>query len=63
MKGEAKQVENSGTGSLPQPCFSSRRARRCIPKRKWYMACAGLSLAIGGSTPNASAVRKSTWSG
>ncbi len=25
---------------------------------KWYIACSRVSLAIGGSTPNASAVRK-----
>jgi hypothetical protein len=30
---------------------------------KWYIACAGVSFAIGGSTPNASQVSMITLSG
>ena len=37
MNGEAKQVENSGTGSLPRP--ASVPANLAVyPERKWYMA-------------------------
>ncbi len=30
---------------------------------KWYAACSGVSFEMGGSTPNASAVRKTTFLG
>jgi hypothetical protein len=33
------------------------------PERKWYIACSGVSREMGGSTPNASAVRKTTFFG
>src|SRR5207342_826102 len=54
--GAAKQVENSG--STPTRPFSVPATLAVKPERKWYIACAGDSLAIGGITPKASAVRK-----
>src|SRR6516225_8877257 len=59
--GAAKQVENSG--STPTKPFSVPATFAVYPERKWYIACAGVSLAIGGITPNASAVRKITFLG
>src|SRR6516225_8045474 len=55
-KGAPKQVENSG--STPTSPFSVPATLAVYPERKWYIACAGVSLAIGGITPNASAVKK-----
>src|SRR6204780_2512391 len=54
--GAAKQVENSG--SAPTRPFSVPATLAGEPERKRYIAWAGVSLAIGGITPNASAVRK-----
>src|SRR5262249_37712752 len=54
--GAAKKVENSG--STPTKPFSVPATLAVEPERKWYIACAGVSLAIGGITPNASAVKK-----
>src|ERR1700726_694502 len=46
-KGEPKQVENSGSGSLPRP-RSVPATFAEYPDRKEYIACAGATLAIGG---------------
>src|SRR6516164_9134832 len=59
--GAAKQVENSG--STPTKPFSVPATLAVYPDRKWYIACAGVSLAIGGITPNASAVSMMTFLG
>src|SRR6185436_428658 len=55
MNGAPKQVENVACGSLPSP-FSVPATFAVYPDRKWYMAWLGVSLAIGGITPKASAV-------
>src|SRR6185295_5649241 len=62
MKGAPKQVEKVGCGSLPRP-FSVPATLAVKPDRKWYIACDGVSLEIGGSTPNASAVSMMTFFG
>src|SRR5712691_11306749 len=54
--GAPKQVEKSGC--TPTRPFSVPATLAVYPERKWYIACAGVSLAIGGITPKASAVRK-----
>ena len=55
MKCAPKQVEKVGCGSLPKP-FSVPATLAVKPERKWYMAWLGVSRAMGGKTPKASAV-------
>src|SRR5262249_61790502 len=55
-KGAPKQVEKSGW--TPTRPFSVPAALAVEPARKWYIACAGVSLAIGGITPEAVAGRE-----
>ena len=62
MNGAPKQVEKVGCGSLPRP-FSVPATLAVNPERKWYIACDGVSFAIGGSTPKASAVSITTFFG
>jgi hypothetical protein len=62
MKGAPKQVEKVGCGSLPRP-FSVPATFAVKPERKWYIAWLGVSLAIGGRTPKASAVSMMTFLG
>src|SRR5690606_6384674 len=56
-----KQAENVVCGSLIPTSVPATFA--VYPDKKWYMACAVVSLAIGGSTPNASQVRKKMFLG
>src|SRR5690606_8553496 len=61
MNGAPKQVENVGCGSVtPRSVPATFEVK---PERKWYIACAGVSLAIGGSTPKASQVSITTLRG
>ena len=61
MNGAPKQVENVAIGSVIPISVPATLA--VYPEMKWYAAWAGESLAIGGSTPNASHVRKTMLSG
>src|SRR5258706_1549997 len=54
MNGAPKHVENVASGSVTP--FSVPATLAVYPDRKWNIACAALNLAIGGITPNASAV-------
>ena len=56
MKAAPKQVEKVACGSVTPISVPATFA--VYPDRKWYIAWSGVSCAIGGSTPNASAVRK-----
>ncbi len=61
MKGAPKQVEKVGSGSVtPRSVPATLEVK---PERKWYIACAGVSRAIGGSTPKASQVSMTTLRG
>ena len=54
MKGAPKQVENVGCGAVrPRSVPATLEVK---PDRKWYIACAGDSFAIGGRTPKVSQV-------
>src|SRR6202008_1945441 len=52
--GAPKQVENSG--STPTRPFSVPATLAVEPDREWYIACAGVSLEVGGITRKAAAV-------
>ena len=54
MNGAPKQVLNVAWGSVTP--FSVPATLAVYPERKWYIAALALSRAIGGRTPNASAV-------
>src|SRR5262249_2671766 len=56
--GPPKQGENVADGSLTPTSVPATLA--VYPLMKWYIACAGDSELTGGSTPNASQVRKTT---
>jgi hypothetical protein len=56
MKGAPKQALNVACGSVTPLSVPATLA--VYPDMKWYMACSGESLAIGGNTPKASQVRK-----
>src|SRR5262249_43297826 len=56
--GPPKQGENVADGSLTPTSVPANLA--VYPLMKWYIACAGDSELTGGSTPNASQVRKTT---
>ena len=61
MNGAPKQVEKVGCGSVtPRSVPATLEVK---PERKWYIACAGVSRAIGGSTPKASQVSMTTFFG
>ena len=61
MNGAPKQVEKVGCGSVtPRSVPATLEVK---PERKWYIACAGVSRAIGGSTPKASQVSMTTFRG
>src|SRR5699024_672809 len=54
--GAPKQAENVASGSvMPRSVPASLLV---YPLKKWYIACSFVNLLIGGSTPDASAVRK-----
>ena len=61
MNGSPNSALNVGTGST-MPC-SVPATFAVKPVRKWYMAASGVKRAMGGSTPNASAVRNTTTEG
>ena len=61
IKGDPKQAEKVAWGSVTPRSVPATFA--VYPLMKWYMACSGVSLEIGGSTPKASAVRKIIFSG
>ena len=61
MNGAPKQVEKVACGSVTPISVPATFA--VYPDRKWYIACSGVSLAIGGSTPKASAVSMTTFLG
>ena len=54
--GAPKQALKVAVGSVTPASVPATLA--VYPERKWYIACSGVSRAIGGMTPNASAVRK-----
>src|SRR4029079_3598181 len=56
MNAAPKQVLKVAVGSVTPISVPATLAVE--PDRRVYSACAGVSCAIGGSTPNASAVRK-----
>ena len=56
--GAPKHGENVASGSVTPISVPATFA--VYPLMKWYIACAGVSFDTGGSTPNASAVRKMT---
>ena len=61
MNGSPNSEENVGVGSLmPRSVPATFEVK---PVMKWYMAEFSSSFEIGGSTPNASHVRKITTSG
>ena len=57
-KGAPKQAEKVAVGSVTPRSVPATLA--VYPERKWYIACRGVSRAMGGSTPKASAVRNTT---
>ena len=58
MNGSPNNVENVGCGSvIPRSVPASLDVN---PVTKWYIAAFSSNLEIGGSTPNASAVKKIT---
>ena len=56
IKGAPKHAENEGTGSSTPASVPANLD--VYPEIKWYADWLGFSLAIGGNTPKASAVRK-----
>ena len=60
-KGAPKQALKAARGSVTPRSVPATLA--VYPERKWYMAWSGVRRAIGGSTPKASAVRKTTLRG
>ena len=58
INGAPKHALNVALGSVTPISVPATLA--VYPDMKWYAACFGFSLAIGGSTPNASQVRKTT---
>jgi hypothetical protein len=61
MNGAPKQALNVADGSVTPRSVPATLA--VYPEIKWYIACAGVNLAIGGSTPKASAVRNTMFCG
>ena len=56
MNGAPKQALKVACGSVMPRSVPATFA--VYPEMKWYIACSGVNLEIGGNTPNASAVRK-----
>ena len=61
MNGAPKQAENTALGSVTPSSVPATLA--VYPLIKWYAACAGVNLEIGGRTPYASAVKKNIFFG
>jgi hypothetical protein len=61
QEGGPKQGEKVGVGEVTPRSVPATLAVK--PDRKWYMACAGDSRAMGGRTPKASQVSMTTWRG
>ena len=61
MNGSPKHAEKVACGSFTPISVPATLA--VYPEMKWYAACSGLNVEIGGKTPKASQVRKITFCG